>query len=202
MNNKLFVKQVIFYLIGMIFIGFGVTAIFISQLGAGAFDAFVSGLAGKLNLTVGFSMNVIAITFLLLAAIAERKIPRFLSLITSIVLGLIIDFWMIIVFPDVIATSFLGQWGSLLLGGFAIAVGVTFMISSKMPLNPTDVPMIILTEQFNIPIGRAKLLFDFTMLVLAFLVSGPIGIGTIIITLALGPIIGILSPYTERLITR
>ncbi|MGL5383424.1 MAG: YczE/YyaS/YitT family protein, partial [Culicoidibacterales bacterium] len=52
--------------------------------------------------------------------------------------------------------------------------------------------------QLGLKIGTAKLIFDGTMLILAFLLAGPIGIGTIVITLSLGPIIGILSRKTEH----
>ncbi|MGL5548759.1 MAG: YczE/YyaS/YitT family protein [Culicoidibacterales bacterium] len=190
--------KVSFYLIGMIFIGFGVAAIITSNLGAGSFDAFIAGLASQIGLTLGLTMNLIAITFLLVAAIVERKAPRFLSLITSIILGAIIDFWMLVVFQDIVAVTLLSRWFFLIAGSLAISFGVPLMISSRMPLNPTDVPVIVMTEQLGLKIGTAKLIFDGTMLILAFLLAGPIGIGTIVITLSLGPIIGILSRKTEH----
>ncbi|MGL5916568.1 MAG: hypothetical protein ACRCZC_02560, partial [Culicoidibacterales bacterium] len=138
-NQPKLTMKISFYLIGMLFVGFGVAAIIISNLGAGSFDAFVAGLAGKLGLTLGLTMNIIAVTFLLIAALVERKIPRFLSLITSIILGLIIDFWMLIVLPDVVAVTLLSRWFFLIAGSLAISFGVPLMISSRMPLNPTDV---------------------------------------------------------------
>lgn len=88
--------------------------------------------------------------------------------------------------------------GSSFKWAFGIAFGVALMISSRMPLNPTDVPVIVMTEHFGLKIGTAKLLFDATMLILAFLLAGPIGIGTIVITFSLGPVIGILSRHTEH----
>ncbi|MGL6008669.1 MAG: YczE/YyaS/YitT family protein [Culicoidibacterales bacterium] len=197
-NQPKLTMKISFYLIGMLFVGFGVAAIIISNLGAGSFDAFVAGLAGKLGLTLGLTMNIIALTFLLIAALVERKIPRFLSLITSIILGLIIDFWMLIVLPDVVAVTLLSRWFFLIAGSLAISFGVPLMISSRMPLNPTDVPVIVMTEKFGLEIGKAKLTFDAVMLIFAFLLGGPIGIGTIVITLALGPAIGIISRKTEH----
>lgn len=191
-------KKLLFYIGGMLFIGFAVAAIINSNLGAGSFDAFVAGLAGKLNLTLGISMNIIAISFLLIAAAVERKMPRFLSLVTSILLGLVIDFWMLVVFNGFATSSIMIQWVLLIAGGLALAFGVSLMISSRMPLNPTDVPVIVMNEQFGISISKAKLIFDATMLVLAFLLAGPIGWGTIVITLTLGPIIGMMNRKTDH----
>lgn len=198
MKQPLLAKKLAFYFVGMIAIGFGVAAIINSNLGAGSFDAFVAGLAGKLGITLGLAMNLVAISFLLLSAIVERKMPRFLSLITSILLGVIIDFWMLVIFRDFATSSLILEWVLLLSGSLGIAFGVALMISSRMPLNPTDVPVIVMTEHFGLKIGTAKLLFDATMLILAFLLAGPIGIGTIVITLCLGPIIGIISRHTEH----
>lgn len=198
MKQPLLAKKLAFYLVGMIAIGFGVAAIINSNLGAGSFDAFVAGLAGKLGITLGLAMNLVAISFLLLSAIVERKMPRFLSLITSIILGLIIDFWMLVIFRDFATSSLILEWVLLLSGSLGIAFGVALMISSRMPLNPTDVPVIVMTEHFGLKLGTAKLLFDATMLILAFLLAGPIGIGTIVITLCLGPVIGIISRHTEH----
>ncbi|MGL4623385.1 MAG: YczE/YyaS/YitT family protein [Culicoidibacterales bacterium] len=198
MQQPLLAKKLVFYFGGMIAIGFGVAAIINSSLGAGSFDAFVAGLAGKLGITLGLSMNIIAISFLLISALVERKMPRFLSMITSIILGLIIDIWMLVIFRDITVSHLAWQWVLLLSGAFGIAFGVALMISSRMPLNPTDVPVIVMTEHFGLKIGTAKLLFDATMLILAFLLAGPIGIGTIVITFSLGPVIGILSRHTEH----
>ena len=45
-------------------------------------------------------------------------------------------------------------------------------------------------EKFNIKISVSKLVVDVLGLIIALLLHGPIGLGTLIITIALGPLIG------------
>ena len=49
-------------------------------------------------------------------------------------------------------------------------------------------------------LGMAKILFDVICVVLAFLLGGEIGVGTIIITLFLGPLIGLFYGRIERIV--
>ncbi|MBB6622300.1 hypothetical protein H7E67_02545 [Clostridium gasigenes] len=191
-------KRITFYLIGICAIGFGVAAIINAQQGAGAFDAFIVGVASKTGLTIGVSMNIVAVTFLLVAAVIEKKIPRFLSLITSVLVGIIIDFCMLVIFKDISINNQFWQWVLLISSTVVLSAGISFAISSTMPLSPADVPVIIMNQKFGIKLVTSKLIFDGIMLILAILLGGPVGIGTIIVTLGTGPLIQILTPYTKQ----
>lgn len=74
----------------------------------------------------------------------------------------------------------------LVLIGFAVAC---YMISI-FPTNPTDDFIVALKEK-NWNISLAKILLDGTCVVIALILGGEIGVGTIICTFGLGPIINL-----------
>jgi len=74
-----------------------------------------------------------------------------------------------------------------------ISIGIAIYIIPKLPANPTDDLMVALTEEKGISIMKAKLTIDTICIIIAFALKGPIGIGTIIATILIGPLIQIMN---------
>ncbi|WP_089965071.1 hypothetical protein [Clostridium gasigenes] len=105
---------------------------------------------------------------------------------------------MLVIFKDISINNQFWQWVLLISSTVVLSAGISFAISSTMPLSPADVPVIIMNQKFGIKLVTSKLIFDGIMLILAILLGGPVGIGTIIVTLGTGPLIQILTPYTKQ----
>jgi uncharacterized membrane protein YczE len=72
-------------------------------------------------------------------------------------------------------------------------------LQTKFPANPIDQLMISLHDRFRLNFMVAKTIGEVSALILAFALQGPIGIGTIIITFLIGPIIQYINiPITKR----
>ena len=71
-----------------------------------------------------------------------------------------------------------------MVGAFAVAC----YIISVFPTNPTDDLVVALHER-GIRLGTAKVSLDAVCVILAVLLGGEIGIGTIVCTFGLGPVI-------------
>ena len=68
-----------------------------------------------------------------------------------------------------------------------------------MPPNAIDYLVLTLSETYKIKLGTIKLIVDFICIVLALIVKGPIGIGTILATVLLGPMINIVQKPIENI---
>ena len=55
--------------------------------------------------------------------------------------------------------------------------------------NALDDAMMAIREKFGLSITVSKILFDTVGVIISFLVGGPIGIGTVIVTIVMGPYI-------------
>jgi uncharacterized membrane protein YczE len=72
-------------------------------------------------------------------------------------------------------------------------------LQTNFAANPIDQLMISLNERFQLSYMTAKTIGEVSALIFAFALQGPIGIGTIIITFFIGPIIQLINiPITKR----
>ncbi|WP_281659576.1 membrane protein [Halobacillus sp. Cin3] len=178
-----------FYLAGLIVIAMGVTLTIKSNLGAGAWDAVNVGLTEQIGLTIGTWVMVIGGFLIVTNALIAKEKPDLPAVITILVLGNFIDFWMLQVFDTLVLEAFFMKLITLILGIVIIAIGVSLYLQPKFSLNPVDGFMVALQKRFGYSITKAKTMTESFALVLALVLGGPIGIGTIVILLGIGPCI-------------
>jgi uncharacterized membrane protein YczE len=134
-----------------------------------------------------------------LNALIVKGRPKFFSLITILFIGFSVDFWLMFLLKNVEFDLFLHQVLSLIGGILILAVGVAMYLQTQFAVNPIDQLMISLNERFRLSYMTAKTIGELSALILAFALQGPIGIGTLIITFFIGPIIELINkPMTKR----
>jgi uncharacterized protein len=191
--------RILFYLIGLFLMGFGVTLTIKADLGAGAWDALNVGLSNAIGLTVGSWVIIIGIILMFINAFIVNGKPKLLALVTILLIGFSVDFWLMVALKNVEYELLIHQVLSLVSGIMFIAIGVAMYLQTKFPANPIDQLMISLHERFRLNFMVAKTIGEVSALFLAFILQGPIGVGTIIITFLIGPIIQYINiPVTKR----
>ncbi|WP_010677795.1 YczE/YyaS/YitT family protein [Bacillus timonensis] len=193
------VRRITFFCIGLFILAFGISLMIIADVGAGAWDALNVGLSESMGLTVGNWVIVVGSIVMFVNAILLKERPAFLSIGTIIVIGFFIDFWLLVALKNVNLEGLFMQI-LVLLGGLVIAsFGVSVYLQAKFPLSPLDNLMLAISKRFKLKVGISKTIGEATGLVLALLFGGPIGIGTVIVTFGIGPIIQFFFPYCEKL---
>jgi uncharacterized protein len=190
--------RLLFFLVGIFILGFGVSLTIKADLGAGAWDALNVGLSQTIGLTVGSWVIIVGGILIFVNAFMLKQKPVYLSLITIILIGLVIDFWLVIVLENWYPRTFAQKLTVLGSGIVIVALGVAIYLQAQFPLNPVDQFMIAIKERFGVKLMTAKTIAELTALLFAFFFQGPIGIGTIIITLFIGPLIQFFYPPFHR----
>lgn len=186
---KNIIIKAFFYIMGLVIISLGITLTIKSDLGAGAWDAVNVGLTETVGLTVGTWVIIIGAVLILTNALIAKEKPDLFAVITILVIGQFIDFWMLSIFDSFGVGQFWLQF-TVLIGGIAIiAVGVSLYLQPKFSLNPIDGFMVALQKRFGFSLTTAKTLTEAFALILALVLGGPIGIGTVIILFLIGPFI-------------
>lgn len=190
--------HLVLYLIGVGIMPAGAVLTINAHLGAGGYDALNFVLADLLHIRTSLAIYSTAFIILITAALIRKSYPRVETFISSFFLGISTDFW------KTVLSGFEGKdfmTGLLLLvtGIIIIAVAVASYMISIFPTNPSD-DLILALKERGCKIGIAKMSFDIICVVLAFLLGGEIGIGTIIVTLCLGPVIDFFHKYLTKLI--
>lgn len=194
-------KKILFYLIGISVACMGVTFMIKSNVGAGPWDVVNIGLVNKIGLTFGTWVIIWQIFFLLFNAVLLKKRPEFESIITVVFWGLMMDFWMEIVFQNLYLASLspLMRWGSFLFGVLLIGVGVGIYLTSNLPRMPYDGTMIAISSRFKLGLNVSRTFLEGTAVIIAVSIGGKIGVGTVVIVLIIGSIIEFFNKISLQL---
>ncbi|XKI13320.1 Membrane protein [Sporosarcina sp. ANT_H38] len=196
MKNTLIISM--FYLVGLLFLALGISMMILSNLGAGPWDAMYVALSESVGLTVGSWVFIVGVLLIIINSLLLKGTPDFLAIITIVLIGALIDFWLLGVFPDFTATEIGMRIFMLIAGILIIGLGISLYLQSSFARNPVDNLMMTLQSLTGKSLAVTKTVMEVSILVLAFFIGGPIGIGTIIVTFAIGPLIQMFYPPVTK----
>ncbi len=189
-NKKELLKRISFYLIGLLIACLGIAMIIYSKIGAGPWDAVFVGLNTKFGLTIGTWAIITQIILVFIAALIGKKRPEYECIITILLRGWFLDFWFYIGLKNLnLSTTITMQWTNFILGTILLGLGIGTYVVSKYPKTPVDGLMITLQETFNWSLRVSRTVVEIAAVIIAFLLQGPVGWGTLILAVLLGQIV-------------
>lgn len=174
---------------GLLITTLGVKLMALTSFGISPWDSVNFGVSSILDIGVGQAAWITSLTVLFISSLINRKMFKLTTIITAILIGYFIDGWTIIL-GNIILRSFLIKVLVFIIGILVYSLGVCIYLKSEYPQNPIDYLMITIKERFSLKIEIAKLIIDIFSVVCAYIIGGTIGLGTIVITLIAGPLIG------------
>ncbi|MCF6138991.1 YczE/YyaS/YitT family protein [Pseudalkalibacillus berkeleyi] len=195
---KSFIVRLISFVLGLSLISFGVSLTIKAELGTGAWDALNVGLSKTVGLTVGSWVFIVGIVLIGLNAILLKTRPDFLAVFTIFLAGVFIDGWLLVVFDTYQASDLWEQIAVFIIGVIILSFGIAVYLQAKFPLIPIDKLMLAIQERLGVSMGVAKTIGELSALVAAFFFSGPIGLGTLIVTFTIGPLVQLFAPRVHK----
>lgn len=194
-------KKLLFYLMGIVIACMGVTFLLKSNAGAGPQDVVILVLAEKTGLTFGTWVIISQAVFLLIHSFLLKKRPQFESIITMIIWGVIVDFWMEVIFKDLslLLHTPLLEWICFLTGVLLIGIGVGVYLTAKLPAMPYDGLMVGLCEKFRINLMMSRTVLEAIFIIIGLMIGGKIGVGTIVLVLCIGTVIQFFNNLANKL---
>ena len=200
MRTKDWWANLLLYLIGVGLMPLGVVLTVNSHLGAGGYDALNFALGEKMGINTSLAIYMTAFLAVILAAVIRKKMLRITTFISSFFLGLFTDMWKAIL-RNVEGNNTMESVVLLLIGVLVIAFAVAAYILCIFPSNPTD-DLVAAMHEKGVRLGIAKIGLDVVCVIIAFLLGGEIGVGTIVCTLGLGPVIDWFYGWLQKLIQK
>lgn len=192
-------KRVLLFVTGIIILTLGVALTLKSGLGAGSWDSVNVGLSKIFGLSVGSFAFIVGVVMTILAGILRGGKFKPQTLITAFVLSAFTDFWLNIINNMTLKDSIFNRSMCLLAGIVILAFGLALYLIPNLSPNSFDDCMMAFRERFELSVGKSKVIVDSIGIIIAFIVSGPIGIGTIIITLSIGPLVNVIYNRLNKL---
>ncbi|SDX95005.1 MULTISPECIES: YczE/YyaS/YitT family protein [Salimicrobium] len=177
------------YLLGMLINFFGVALLINATLGAGFWTAFFIGVSDHLGFTTGFWYGVFQFLIVFVNALLMKQAPEIRAAIPIFMESLILDFWLEFVFAPVNLANypFLLQFALLLVAVMIIGLGVAIYILPQFARAPVDQLFLAVSHRYNLSLQVSQTAVAVVMASLAFIIGGPVGLGTIVPMLLLGP---------------
>jgi uncharacterized protein len=194
-------KKLLFYLTGIAIACMGVTFLLKSNAGAGPQDVVILVLSEKTGLTFGTWVIISQAVFLLFNSFLLKKRPQFESVITMIIWGVIVDFWMGIIFKDLslLLLTPLLEWICFLSGVLLIGIGVGIYLTANLPAMPYDGLMVSLCEKFRINLMMSRTILEGIFIIIGLAIGGKVGVGTIVLVLCIGTVIQFFNNLANKL---
>ncbi|MDQ0231528.1 YczE/YyaS/YitT family protein [Metabacillus malikii] len=190
------IKWFIFF-IGLFIMAFGIVLTMKANLGVSSWDVLHMGLYYRFGLSIGTWSILIGVIVLISSSLLSKKLPQLGAIINMLSVGVFIDLYMlmpVLQTPD----TFLGKMCMLLLGILVLGFGMGLYISAKRGTGPRDSLMIALVEKTGRSITFIRGTIEVIVLVLGWILGGPVFIGTIIATASMGYVAGIMIPLCEK----
>lgn len=188
-----------FYFAGVFTLTLGIALTIRSELGAGPFDAMLVGLYDNFGFSVGSWEFILGIFMVFMNAFVMKRRPDFLALGTAAVVGFGIDVWLYMLHMADVFDGMIFKYAALGMGLFFSGLGVAFYLQSDFALTPVDRTMQALQYVTGWSVTVAKTVLGFLYLGIAFVLGGPIWIGTLLSALFFGKLIYWTMPLARKM---
>ncbi|PRZ16201.1 membrane protein YczE [Nesterenkonia sandarakina] len=177
-------------MVGLFLYGFSLAMMIRATLGVSPWDVLGQGSALQTGLPFGVMTNIIGLIVLLLW-IPLRQKPGVGTVLNVLLVG-----------PSAeVGLAVLGEpealWARILLfaGGLVLlAVATGLYIGAQYGPGPRDGLMTGVHRRFGLPIWLVRTGIEGTVLVLGWLLGGPVGLGTVAVALLIGPLVHLALP--------
>lgn len=189
-----------FFIFGLIVLSLGISlTIKADEFGIGPWDVLHYGLWKQFGLTIGIWSILAGVVIVGSTSIFQKRLPQLGTVLNMLLIGFFIDFFNLwIETPD----TYYGKAVMFLLGVVILGYGIGVYVAPSLGAGPRDSLMLLISKATKWKISWVRNGMEMTVLLLGWLLGGPVGFGTVIIAVALGPIIAFSISHSQSLLKR
>ena len=192
--------QVVLFTIGSLLIASAVAVMLWNQIGPGPLDVFIGAVKSRTGLPLTFAVWL-TIAMMLAVAWALGRRPGAGSIIGPIVVGPVmqvtLEHLQVYEPPSSLALGVVVHVAAVLVVG----IGAGALIVSGLGAGSGELLAAAASDRSGHPEPRVRFAFEATWVVLGVALGGPIGVGTVIVALLIGPAVAFGSRTVESLVT-
>ena len=181
-------------LLGLVVFGFGIALMVRAGVGLGPWEAFHQGIQFRTGIPMGTVSILVGLPILALWwPLGER--PGIGTLLNVVLIGTATNVGIALI-PS--PEPQLARLGMMLAGVLVIGLGSGLYLAADLGPGPRDGLMTGVHHRFGWSIRRSRTAIEVTVLVVAWLLGGTIGLGTIVFAFGIGPVIQVMLGIFDR----
>lgn len=198
MDMKKVLKQILILIPSVVTLALGISLSVTAGIGSDANASLQSAVSNLTRIPVGTIVFLYNIIILIIFILMKSRFIGVGSIVIGFFLGPFVNVFTSLLTP-IAPSSFFGKLVFCLLGVFFLSLALSWYIPLNYGLQPADMLIQTIANKTKQSYGTGLAIYSILILVLAFLLKGPIGIGTILNALLPGKICDLLIPMFSKL---
>ena len=175
----------VYLMVGLFVSALGMEITVEGRVGVSPWNVLHLGLSARTGLTLGQVMQGLGLLIVVLSAMTGIC-PKIATVFNMFFVGYFVDIiagWGLVDGPPGFLTgSLINAMGQVITG-----VGTAIYITADLGAGPRDTLMVVLTRRSGWPVGLIRSLIEATVLVVGYFLGGPVGVGTVLGVIIVGP---------------
>lgn len=180
--------QYLFFFMGLIFFGLGsAIAVKVKHLGLHPWDVLNVALYQRFGLTIGTWSIFCGLTLVVVSLFVNRKYINIGTFLNALLIGPFMDFFLWLnILPS--ATNTWVDYFILLSGIVITGIGGGLYVAGGIGAGPRDGFMLYISDKTGLSVSRARILVESIVLIVGYLLGGPVFLVTFFYTFIQSPI--------------
>ena len=188
MNNSSIKKWLLFSQ-GITTLSLGIAlTVWAKVWGVSPWEVFHLGLMNHLNFNFGQIVQLVGAVAIVLGAFLG-VIPKLGTILNMLIIGWLANFFLGLFPANTLQEFSIVSFLVFIIGILCCGIGSGLYIAADVGIGPRDSIMIGLNRKFGIRIARARTFMEITVVILGFILAGPIGIGTLLFSVTIGHVV-------------
>lgn len=203
LSEKQGTKRMVLMFMSILLMGFAVSVFSYSGMGVDPFTALNMSIADKLNMSFGFLQMCINGGILILVALVARKLISLGTVVNMVGVGYVCEFFTNI-YDEILPKepSFLLKAIAMALGVFLLSLSASLYFNCKMGVSPYDALGFVMEDNVKLKYKWCRVATDLLCTAGAFVLGGPIGIGTVVTAFFMGPVVSFCDSAISQKVLR
>lgn len=201
-KDRLYIKRMIIMVIGVVFLGLGVSLLKMLNFGTEPFSSSCFGISTLIQVPFGVCQMSIGLIMFLLVLIFCRDAIGPGTIFNMFFVGYIADFFTYVLKSIVLSYDNLSLTVRIVIlipAMLVFLLGAVLYMTARAGVAPYDaLPVFIARKIKKVSFRTVRMCWDGTFALFSFLIGGPIGIVTILSILTVGPCVSFFGKIVEK----
>lgn len=185
-------KRMAIMFMSILLMGFAVSVFSYSGMGVDPFTALNMSISEKIGVSFGFFQMCVNGAVLVAVAFAAKRLISIGTVVNMVGVGYVCEFFTKIYdqfLPQ--ENTFIVRLVLMAIGVFLLSLSASLYFNCNLGVSPYDALGFVMEEKTKLKYKWCRVATDLVCTAVAFLLGGPIGIGTVVTAFFMGPVVSL-----------